>query len=165
MPTRKHPRSTDLLLLVALSVATTLLASCGSSATPPTGSPASTRPTPGSTAPTTTSGPAGAPCGVVAGPGVVITSRPEPCDVSTRVGGTISIVLDAGFSWNTPTSDTGAVEVADVQRQPSGSLSAVLQAARVGQATVSAGGSVLCPPGQACPALARLWQLHVTVTP
>jgi len=100
---------------------------------------------------------------VVVGPGVVITSQPEPCTVTTRVGASIHIVLDPGFRWDTPTSDSSIVEVVNVERQSSGRLDADLRATGVGQATVSATGGVLCPPGQPCPALARLWALHITV--
>jgi hypothetical protein len=100
---------------------------------------------------------------VVAGPDVVITVRPEPCTVSTHVGATIHIVLDPGFRWDTPKSDSSAVEVVNIDRQASGRLDADLRAERVGQATVSAVGTILCPPGQPCPALARLWAVHITV--
>ena len=85
--------------------------------------------------------------------------------VATHVGATIHIVLDPGFTWNTPTSDSSVVQVVNVQRQSSGRLDADLRAVNVGQATVSSTGSILCPPGQACPALARLWAVHITVSP
>lgn len=105
------------------------------------------------------------PCGVVPGPEVVITNSTQPCSVATHVGATIHIVLDAGFTWNTPTSDSSVVHVVNVQRQSSGRLDADLRAVNVGQATVSSTGSILCPSGQACPALARLWAVHITVSP
>jgi len=162
--TRRVPRTDQpgfrslpgLLAAVALPV---LLASCGSSGVPPTGR---TTTSPSTSGPTTT-GPAGQPCGVVAGPGVVITGRPEPCTVSTSVGASVHIVLDPGFRWDNPTSDSSAVEVVRIGRQASGRLDADLRAERVGEATVSAVGAVLCPPGRPCPALARLWEVHVTV--
>jgi hypothetical protein len=100
---------------------------------------------------------------VVASPEVVITPQIEPCSVTTYVGATIHIVLGPGFRWDTPKSDSGAVEVVNVERQSSGRLDADLRAVRVGQATVSAVGSVLCPPGQPCPQLARLWEVRITV--
>jgi hypothetical protein len=144
--------------LAALALAV-LLASCGSSDVPPFGSTTTSHSTNG---PTTT-GPASQPCGVVAGPGVVVTRRPEPCTVSTRVGATVHIVLDPGFRWDNPKSDSNAVEVVNINRQTSGRLDADLRTERVGEATVSAVGAVLCPPGQPCPALARLWEVHVSV--
>ncbi|HVC69803.1 MAG TPA: hypothetical protein VNC61_06010 [Acidimicrobiales bacterium] len=100
---------------------------------------------------------------MVASPDVVITNDTQPCSVSTRVGVTIHIVLDPGFNWSTPSSDSSADEVVNVERQSSGRLDADVRALRIGLATVSATGSILCPPGQPCPALARLWALRVTV--
>jgi len=140
-----------------------LLAACGSTGVPPTGSPTTSPSTSSSTSGPTTTGAALPPCGVVVSPEVVVTAQPEPCTVTTHVGATIHIVLDPGFRWTTPTSDSRVVGVVNVQRQSSGRLDADLRAAGVGQATVSATGSVLCPPGQPCPALARLWALHITV--
>lgn len=145
-------------MLASVAVAA-LMTACGSTGVPPTGSPPTTT-SPGSS---TTTGPAAPPCGVVASPDVVITAQPEPCRVTTHVGATIHIVLDRGFRWDTPTSDSSAVGVVNVERRSSGRLDADLRAQSVGQATVSATGSVLCPPGRPCPALARLWSLHVTV--
>jgi hypothetical protein len=100
---------------------------------------------------------------VAASPDVVITDSTQPCSVSTHVGVTIYVVLDPGFNWGTLSSDSSAVEVVNVQRHSSGRLDADLRALRIGLATVSATGSLLCPPGQPCPALARLWALHITV--
>jgi hypothetical protein len=144
--------------LVALALAV-LLASCGSSSVPPFGSTTTSHSTSGPTAPD----PAGKPCGVVADPDVVVTGHSEPCTVSTRVGATVHIVLDPGFRWDNPKSDSNAVEVVNIDRQDSGRLDADLRAEQVGEATVSAVGAVLCPPGQPCPALARLWAVHITV--
>jgi len=126
---------------------------------PPGGSPTSSTSTSG---PTTT-GPAAGQCGVVVSPDAVITAEPEPCSVLTHVGATIHVVLEPGFRWADPKSDSSTIEVVNVTRQSSGRVDADLRAVRVGQATVSATGSVLCPPGQPCPALVRLWALHVTV--
>ncbi len=145
--------------LAALAVAT-LLAACGSSGVPTRTSPTTTPAT--SPVPTTT-GPVSLRCGVVASPDVVITNSTQPCSVSTHVDVTIQIVLDAGFNWGTPSSNSSAVEVVNVQRQSSGQLDADVRTRRIGQATVSATGSILCPPGQPCPALARLWALHITI--
>jgi len=140
-----------------------LLTACSSSSVPPTGSPTTSPSTSSSTSGPTTTGPAAPPCGVVISPDVVVTAQPEPCTVTTHVGVTIHIVLDPGFRWEIPTSDSSIVEVVNVQRQSSGRLDADLRATGVGQATVSATGGILCPPGQPCPALARVWALHITV--
>ncbi len=141
-----------------------LLAACGSSGIPPKGSPTTSPSTSSSTSGPATTGPAAPPCGVVVSPDVVVTAQPEPCTVTTHVGATIHIVLDPGFGWDTPRSDSAIIEVVNVERQSSGRLDADLRAVGVGQASVSATGGVLCPPGQPCPALARLWALHITVS-
>ncbi len=153
----------DVPRVLAVPAVAVVLAACGSSGVPPTGSPTTSPSTSSSTSGPTTTGPAVPPCGVVLSPDVVVTAQPEPCTVSTHIGATIHIVLDPGFRWDTPTSDSSIVEVVNVERQSSGRLDADLRATGVGQATVSATGSVLCPPGEPCPALVRLWALYVTV--
>ena len=151
------------LVLDALALAA-LLAACGSSGVPPTGSPTTSPSTTSSaTSGPTTTGPAAPSCGVVLSPDVVVTAQPEPCTVATHVGAAIHIALDPGFRWDTPKSDSSTIKVVNVERQSSGRLDADLRAAGVGQATVSATGSVQCAPGQPCPALVRVWALHVTV--
>jgi len=140
-----------------------LLTACGSSRVPPRSGPTTSPSTSNAASGPTTTGPAAPPCGVVVSPEVVVTAQPEPCTATTHVAATIHIVLDPGFRWDTPTSDSSIVAVVNVVRQSSGRLDADLRAAGVGQATVSAAGSVLCPPGQPCPALVRLWTLHITV--
>ena len=152
--------------LTVLGVAV-LTASCSTTAVAPHGNTAPsttgvTSPATGSTTTTSGTGSVADPCGVVTGPDVVITSE-SPCQVSTRVGITIHIILDPGFGWETPVSNSNVIEVADVVRATSGRLEADLIAAQSGRATVSSAGGVICPPRQACPALARLWRLQVTV--
>ena len=49
--------------------------------------------------------------------GVAVTDGTEPCRVSTHIGVLIAIVLDPGFDWDTPASDSSAIEVANVVRQ------------------------------------------------
>ena len=143
--------------LAVAAALTTAAAGCGSA-----------RPSGGGT---TTSSPAGSTsttrvsprCGVATGPGVVVTSGPEPCTVTAQVGATIHVVLDPGFRWDDPRSDTGAVVVTAIRRPASGGLTAELHAAAVGRATVTATGALACAPGQPCPALARQWSAQVTV--
>ncbi len=147
--------------LLALTVGG-LLASCTTSSTPPGAS--STTSTTSATSTNTTTPTTSVPCGVVASPDVVLTSHPEPCAVTTNVGVTVHVVLDTGFNWSDPTSDSAVVQVENVQRPSTGGgLQADLKAASVGKATLTSTGAVACPPGQPCPALVRLWELHVTV--
>ncbi len=154
----------NLPLVLAVSALAALLAACDSSGVPPTGSPTTSPSTSSASSGPTTTGPAVPPCGVVISPDVAITAQPEPCTVTTHVGATIHIVLDPGFRWDTPSSDSSIVEVVNVERQSTGRLDADLRAVGVGQATVSATGGVLCLPGQPCPALVRIWALHITVS-
>jgi len=140
-----------------------LLASCSTSSVPPGAGSTTTAVTPSTTATTTPT--ASVLCGVVASPEVTFTSHTEPCAITTHLGVTIHLVLDTGFLWNDPTSDSPAVQVANIERPSAGGgLQADLKAVAVGQATVTSAGGIACPPGQPCPALARLWELHVTVT-
>ena len=148
---------------MAGAVMAALVASCTSSDVVPTNSRTTSPPTSGRTTGPTTTEAFALQCGVVASSDAVVTSRPAPCGVSTHAGSTIHIILAPGFRWNTPKSDSSAVEVVDVERHSSGMLDVDLFAARVGQATVSTAGAVLCLTGQPCPALARLWEVHVTV--
>jgi hypothetical protein len=142
-----------------------LIAACGTPAASP-GAERTTTTASATAPPTTAPGSDGSPtagaCGVVPGAGVVVTST-VPCRGSTGVGGVVRVELDPGYNWTTPVSDSSAVEVTAVRRGPSGRLNAELLAVDVGQAIVSSAGSVLCPAGQACPALVRLWKLIVVV--
>ena len=160
-----QPGVKTLFRLLAVCALAALVASCGSPVVPPSGNPTTSTTTAGRTTVPTITGTAAGTCGVVASAEVAVTDGTEPCRVSTHIGVLIAIVLDPGFDWDTPASDSSAIEVANVVRQSSGRLDADLIAAQVGQATVSAAGAVLCPAEHFCPALARLWRLHVTVGP
>jgi hypothetical protein len=96
---------------------------------------------------------------------VNVSGAAGTCAVTAVLGVSFAIVLDPGFNWQDPTSDSAAVTVSAITRHPSGRLDATLTTEQVGRAAVSATGGILCPPGQPCPALARLWRLQVTVVP
>ena len=148
-----------------VAVMAILLAACTTSSVPPGGTSTSSAPTSTSTSTSTTTASTSVPCGVVASPEITFTSRTEPCAIATHVGVTIHLVLDTGFLWNDPTSNSPVVQVENIQRPAQGGgLQADLKALAVGQATVTSSGGIACPPGQPCPALARVWSLHVTVT-
>jgi hypothetical protein len=85
--------------------------------------------------------------------------------VSVHVGTTVHIVLDAGFTWGTPSTTSTVVRIVSSSQPTSGGLQADVLAVRPGAATVSDSGGVACPPGQPCPALARVWAVHITVLP
>jgi hypothetical protein len=148
--------------LVVLSLGAAIVGVRGAPGAPPT-TTSTTSPPPSASTTSTTTAPASYPCGVVPSPEVVITSNTFLCSVTTRVGDTIHVVLNPGLRWSTPMSDSSAVVVENVQRQSPGGLDADLIAVRAGQATVTAMGTALCPPGGACPQFIVLWRLHVTV--
>ena len=158
-PWRRRRRA---LVGLALAGVVMTAAACGSPPTPCSG-PATSTPTSTSGATSTSVAPADE-CGVLPGPGVTITSPSEPCAVTTRVGTTVRVSLPAGFNWGDPHSDSAAVTIGNIARPAGGGLTATLIAAAPGRATVRATGTVACAPGQACPQLARLWALQVTVS-
>ena len=132
--------------LVVLSLGAAIVGVRGAPGAPPTTiSTTSTPPSASTTSTTTTS--ASYPCGVVPSPEVVITSNTFLCSVTTRVGDTIHVVLNPGLRWSTPMSDSSVLVVENVQRQSPGGLDADLIAVRAGQASVTAMGTALCPPG------------------
>ena len=144
-------------VLISLSVA---LLGCSSSPGQSAGPPA-TRPT---TSTSTTMSSVVSSCGVEASPPVTFTTRSEPCDVTMHVGDVIRLRLDRGFIWGDPKSSADIVEVEGIVRPAGGGLDADLRAIAAGRATVMTTGTVACAPGQACPQLARLWELDVAVT-
>jgi hypothetical protein len=150
-----------LLGLFTFAASVALLAACATTHVPPSGNPSTSTST---TSAATTTEPVALSCGVVTSPDVVVTSRIEPCAATTHVGFTVHIVLDPGFRWDDPKSDSDAVQVTGAQRRSSGGLTADLYATAVGPAIVTAVGTLACAPGQPCPALARLWSLHLTIT-
>jgi hypothetical protein len=102
-------------------------------------------------------------CGVVANARMRITSQPQPCTVTIELGARIGISLKRGFQWGNPQSSSRAVRVTGVSHPTAGGLTATLQATALGRATVTSTGTIICPPGQACPMLALLWSLRVIV--
>ncbi len=156
---RAVPAAAVLCVMAAAS-----LSGCATSARPPATTATTQAPAPATT--TTVPAGGGLPCGVVPAAGVTVVRGTEPCLVTAPVGATVGIRLDTGFDWSDPTSDAAAVVVEDVRRPPDGrGLEAVLAVVAPGRATVRATGTVACSPGQACPALARLWSVEVRAAP
>jgi hypothetical protein len=84
--------------------------------------------------------------------------------VTTRVGDVIHLRLDPGFIWGDPESSAKTVAVEGIVRSDGGGLLADVHAVSSGQAVVMTSGTVACTLGEACPQLARLWELDVVVT-
>jgi len=100
-------------------------------------------------------------CGIAAGGAWQITSR-LPCRATAPVGTSAHLNLNSHFRWSAPTSSSGAVTISATRVAPGGMLG-TLHAVHAGTALLRAVGVMVCPAGQACPALAMLWQLRVTV--
>src|SRR5271169_689048 len=113
-----------------------------------------------SAAPATTNGLA-ATCGIPVG-GVWRVVASLPCRAVAPAGTSVRLNLNSHFRWSAPTSSSGAVTVTSTRVAPGGMLG-TLHAAHAGTATLHAVGVMVCPAGQACPALALLWTLRVTV--
>jgi hypothetical protein len=112
-------------------------------------------------APTTPS--SGVVCGIVPGPDVTVTNS-GGCAVRATLGADIEVELGSSMRWSNPSSDSAAVTVVSTDKPAAGGLDATLRASALGQATVSADGVAVCNPGEACPALAELWRVMITVT-
>jgi hypothetical protein len=103
-------------------------------------------------------------CGIVANPAVHVVSKDSPCAIRVGVGANVRIKLRSGFRWGYPLSTSKAVVVTTISRSSAGVSAATLHAAVVGHAIIRVTGTVSCKPGVACPDLALLWMLKITVT-
>jgi hypothetical protein len=103
-------------------------------------------------------------CGIVANPAVHVVSKDSPCAIRVSVGTNVRIKLRSGFRWGYPLSTSKAVVVTTISRSSTGVNAATLHAAAVGHAIIRVTGTVSCKPGVACPDLALLWMLKITVT-
>jgi len=92
-----------------------------------------------------------------------VLSASDPCIVVTGVHQSFRVSLPSGFHWGAVTSTSRAVKVTSSTSPATGGLKATVTGLRVGLATLHSSGSMVCPPGVACPALARLWSLVVLV--
>ena len=103
-------------------------------------------------------------CGLATGTQYRALVRTEPCVISLAVGDSFRLALDKSFRWGGLHASSGAVHESTASGPPSGGLSSIVTARSVGRVTLSATGVMVCAPGVACPALARLWVLQVVVT-
>jgi len=102
-------------------------------------------------------------CGVASSATLRIVARPEPCTLDVTLASSFVVVLDPGFRWTNPISSSRSIKVTRVTRSASQRVSVMVTALALGRATLTSEGAIICPAGQACPALARLWVLHVVV--
>ena len=102
-------------------------------------------------------------CGVRASATLRIIMQPEPCTLVVTLSSSFTIDLDPGFRWATPHSSSTSLKVTRVTRSSAQRVSATVTARALGRATLTSEGAIICPAGQACPALARLWVVKVVV--
>lgn len=100
-------------------------------------------------------------CGVSSGPTWRFVST-SPCRLVAQVGSVVALSLNSHYRWSAPTRSSTAVRVSATRLAPGG-LIGTIRAVRVGAATVSSAGVMVCPAGEMCPSLAILWRLHVEV--
>jgi hypothetical protein len=103
-------------------------------------------------------------CDVQPRAGVQINTTVFPCLVTVKVGTLVTISFDAGWRWSEPRSSSGAVQIHQISTSSNGAISAVVLPAKVGRATVTSTGFIICKSGVACPDLARLWSVRFNVT-
>lgn len=116
----------------------------------------------GAPAPAATTASAPTACGVAPGGAWRILSTSTPCRIEVAVGARVPFRLSTSFRWSAPRSSSRAVTVTSNAPATRG-LIGTIHALRVGQARLTATGVMVCAPGRACPDLAMLWQLDVTV--
>lgn len=128
--------------LIAVLVATLLLAACGGAGAPaPSRSPT---PIPGA---------------------VLVTRANDRGTVQARVGDRIQIALGADYEWRLDPPD-GVVLTRGVQNELLvRGTQALWTAAAPGTAAIKATGTVICPSGQACILIALLFETTVVVSP
>jgi len=102
-------------------------------------------------------------CGVAPSATLRIVAQREPCTLDVKLGSSFVVVLDPGFRWAAPISSSNSLKVTRVTRSSSNRMSVTVAALALGRGTLTSEGAMICPAGQACPALARLWMLHVVV--
>lgn len=100
-------------------------------------------------------------CGVSSGATWRVVST-SPCKLVAQVGSAVPLSLNSHYRWSAPTRSSTAVRVNATRLAPGG-LIGTIHAVRVGSATVSSAGVMVCPAGVMCPSLAILWRLHVEV--
>lgn len=103
-------------------------------------------------------------CGLVATGQPRVLSANNPCIVVTAVNESFRVALPIGFRWGAMTSTSRVVRVTSGASPAAGGLKGTITGLRAGLATLHSAGTMVCPAGVACPALARLWSLVVVVT-
>ena len=93
----------------------------------------------------------------------MITSADDNQTVGVGLGDDLVLALDSGFDWSgIEVSDPSVLQAVAGATPPAGAQ-AVYYAARAGEATLSATGTVHCPPNVPCPLLARLFRVTIRV--
>ena len=149
--------------LMGLLVAPALILACGGSASSTPASPTPSASPPARVTPTAPPGstPLASPTAAVSDAGRVITSADDNQTVVVSLGDALILALDAGFDWSgVRVSDPSVLQA--VFATPADAQGAFV-AAQIGEATISATGTVHCPPNTPCPLLARLFRVTIRV--
>lgn len=97
-----------------------------------------------------------------AAPALTVTQADDGQTVALRVGDRFLLDLGDAFNWTPAVADQSIVRLVPgvlVIRGAQG----VYEALRPGETDLTAVGTLNCPPGQPCPALAILFRVHLVV--
>lgn len=92
-----------------------------------------------------------------------ITTADDNHTIVVSVGDDLILMLDTGFDWSGFEVSDPAVLQATAGAALPASAQGMYHAARAGEATLSATGTVHCAPNVACPQLARLFRATIRV--
>jgi len=93
-----------------------------------------------------------------------ITNADHGKTITLRAGQCATLSLDPEWVWDTPRSSSRAVLVYDVPTfVPDQTWG--LKAGPGGTATISSTGRPDCDPGEVCPLIVRLFEVHIRIVP
>lgn len=139
----------------------------GAASPPPLASPTSQAGGTPAAGPTATTGPAtlATSTASVSQASLTITTADDNQTLVVSLGQYLVLALDSGFDWsNIEVSDPSVLQAVAGATPPAGAQG-VYKAARDGEATLSATGTVHCQPNVPCPLLARLFRVTIRVGP
>ena len=94
-----------------------------------------------------------------------ITLDQDGATFAMRVGDTFTLMLGTTFNWGVGSMDTSVVrQVVNIAAPPAGTQGTFV-AVGAGSTDLTATGGMNCPAMQPCPAIARLFRVHLIVYP
>lgn len=95
----------------------------------------------------------------------VITLDQDGATFAMRVGDTVTLTLGTTYNWSVGPMDTNVVRpVVNIAAPPAGTQG-TFTAVGAGSTDLTASGGLNCPAMQPCPAIARLFRVHLIVYP